>query len=102
MQGIGNQFKQVLRRLARTPMFTAITMLTLAAGIGANTAVFSVLEGALLRPLPYPDAERLVGVWLTAPGIQIKELNLSPSDYFIFPEQRLSRTLLSIQAIPEP
>jgi predicted permease len=68
-------------------MFTAITMLTLAAGIGANTAVFSVLEGALLKPLPYPDAERLVGVWLTAPGIQIKELNLSPSDYFIFREQ---------------
>jgi predicted permease len=87
MRGIGNQFKQVLRRLARTPMFTAITMLTLAAGIGANTAVFSVLEGALLKPLPYPDAERLVGVWLTAPGIQIKELNLSPSDYFIFRDQ---------------
>jgi putative ABC transport system permease protein len=87
MRQIGNQLKQVFRRLGRAPMFTAITVFTLAAGIGANTAVFSVLEGALLKPLPYPQADRLVGVWLTAPGIQIKELNLSPSDYFIFREQ---------------
>ena len=71
-------------------MFTAITVFTLAAGIGANTAVFSVLEGALLKPLPYPRADKLVGVWLTAPGVQIKELDLSPSDYFIFREQNKS------------
>jgi putative ABC transport system permease protein len=90
MERIGNQLRQVFRRLGRTPMFTAITVLTLAAGIGANTAVFSVLEGALLKPLPYPQADKLVGVWLTAPGIQIKQLNLSPSDYFIFREQNRS------------
>jgi predicted permease len=90
MAQIGNQLKQVFRRLRRAPMFTAITVFTLAAGIGANTAVFSVLEGALLKPLPYPQADKLVGVWLTAPGIQIKELNLSPSDYFIFREQNKS------------
>ncbi|HEY1469722.1 MAG TPA: ABC transporter permease [Candidatus Acidoferrum sp.] len=90
MTQIGNQLKQVFRRLGRAPMFTIITVFTLAAGIGANTAVFSVLEGALLKPLPYPQSDRLVGVWLTAPGIQIKELNLSPSDYFIFREQNKS------------
>ena len=90
MTQTGNQLKQVFRRLGRAPMFTAITVFTLAAGIGANTAVFSVLEGALLKPLPYPQSDRLVGVWLTAPGIQIKELNLSPSDYFIFREQNKS------------
>ena len=90
MTQIGNQLKQVFRRLRRAPMFTAITVFTLAAGIGANTAVFSVLEGTLLKPLPYPQAEKLVGVWLTAPGIQIKELNLSPSDYFVFREQNKS------------
>ena len=90
MTQIGNQLKQVFRKLGRAPMFTAITVFTLAAGIGANTAVFSVLQGALLKPLPYPQADRLVGVWLTAPGIQIKELNLSPSDYFIFREQNKS------------
>jgi predicted permease len=87
---IGNQLKQVFRRLRRAPMFTTITVFTLAAGIGANTAVFSVLEGALLKPLPYPQADSLVGVWLTAPGIQIKELDLSPSDYFVFREQNKS------------
>jgi hypothetical protein len=49
--------------------------------------VFSVLEGVLLKPLPYPRAEHLVGVWLTAPGIHLKETDLSPSDYFVFREQ---------------
>ena len=68
-------------------MFTVITLVTLAAGVGANTVVFSVLEGVLLKPLPYPRAEELVGVRLTAPGIHLKEAELSSSDYFIFREQ---------------
>jgi len=84
---IGRQFKQVLRRLGRAPVFTAITLITLAAGIGANTAVFSVLEGVLLRPLPYPHSEQLAAIQLTAPGINIKDFELSPSNYFIFREQ---------------
>ena len=73
--------------MARAPMFTLLTLVTLAAGVGANTVVFSVLEGVLLKPLPYPRAEDLVGVWLTAPGIHLKEVDLSPSDYFVFREQ---------------
>src|SRR5712692_6631221 len=68
-------------------MFTAITLVTLAAGVGANTVVFSVLEGVLLKPLPYAHSENLVGVWHTAPGINIPELNMSPSNYFIYCEQ---------------
>ncbi len=52
MAFFNNRLKQVLRRLGRTPMFTAITLITLAGGVGANTVVFSVLEGALLKPLP--------------------------------------------------
>jgi predicted permease len=71
-------------------MFTAITLITLAAGVGANTVVFSVLEGVLLKPLPYPRAEDLVGVWQTAPGLNIKDLNVAPSTYFIFREQNQS------------
>jgi len=43
-------------------MFTVITLITLTAGVGANTVVFSVLEGVLLKPLPYPRAEELIGV----------------------------------------
>jgi predicted permease len=87
MATIGGQFKQVLRRLRRSPVFTAITLITLAAGMGANTAVFGVLEGVLLKPLPYPLAEQLAAVRLAAPGIHIEDFELSPSDYFIFREQ---------------
>jgi predicted permease len=68
-------------------MFTVITLINLAAGIGANTLVFSVVEGVLLKPLPYHDANRLVGVWHSAPGIQINELNMAPSNYFVYREQ---------------
>ena len=82
-----DQLRQVLRRLGRAPMFTAITLITLAAGIGGNIVIFSVLEGVLLKPLPYPDPDRLIGVWHTAPGINIKDLNMAPSVYFIDREQ---------------
>jgi predicted permease len=87
MQPFLQQLKQVLRRLRLSPLFTTITLITLAAGIGANTLVFSVIEGVLLKPLPYPEANRLVGVWHTAPGIQIKDLNMAPSHYFVYREQ---------------
>ena len=89
-----DQLKQVVRRLRRAPMFTAITLLTLAIGVGANTVIFSVIEGVLLKPLPYPEADRLIGVWHTAPGINIKDLNMAPSIYFIDREQ--STTLQDI------
>ncbi|MEA2257647.1 MAG: putative transport system permease protein [Acidobacteriaceae bacterium] len=87
MASFDDQLKQVLRRLSRAPLFTAITLITLAVGVGANTVIFSVVEGVLLKPLPYPHAEQLIGVWHTAPGIGIKELNMSPSIYFIDREQ---------------
>jgi predicted permease len=89
-----DQFRQVLRRLSRAPMFTAITLLTLAVGVGANTVIFSVIEGVLLKPLPYPNAEQLIGVWHKAPGINIPNLNMAPSIYFIDREQ--STTLQDI------
>ena len=78
------QLRQVLRRLGRAPMFTAIALITLAAAVGANTAVFSVIEGVLLKPLPYPHPDDLVGVWHAAPGLNIGDLNMSPSNYFIY------------------
>ncbi|HEY3988508.1 MAG TPA: ABC transporter permease [Acidobacteriaceae bacterium] len=92
----GDQIKQVFRRLGRAPLFTAITLFTLAIAIGANTVVFSVVDGILLKPLPYPHPEQLIGVWHTAPGVNIKELNMSPSIYFIDREQ--NKTLQDIGA----
>ena len=87
MAKLNNQLGQVARRLGRAPLFTALTLITLAIGVGANTVIFSVVEGVLLKPLPYPHSEQLIGVWHTAPGINIKELNMCPSIYFIDREQ---------------
>ncbi|MFZ1976053.1 MAG: ABC transporter permease [Candidatus Acidiferrales bacterium] len=87
MGTFGDQLRQVLRRLGRAPLFTFITLVTLAFGVGANTVIFGVLEGVLLKPLPYPHPEQLIGVWHTAPGVGIENLNMSPSIYFIDREQ---------------
>ncbi|MGZ4816652.1 MAG: ABC transporter permease [Terriglobales bacterium] len=87
MELLSEQLRQVLRRLSRSPIFTIITIITLAAGVGANIAVFSVVEGVLLKPLPYPHAEKLVGVSHTAPGLNMDEVNMAPSNYFVYREQ---------------
>ncbi len=79
--------RTTLRRLARAPMFTAVAIVTLAVGIGATTAVFSVVHGVLLEPLPFADPERLVGIWHKAPGLGFDQLEQSPALYFTYREE---------------
>ncbi|MFZ0633343.1 MAG: ABC transporter permease [Acidobacteriaceae bacterium] len=91
--------KLVFRRLGKAPGFAVTVLLTLAIGIGANTVVFSVINRVLLRPLPYPDSDQLVALWLNAPGAGglanfSSGLQLSPSMYFTF--LRHNQTLQSI------
>jgi len=92
-------WKLTLRRLAKAPGFTTTVLLTLAIGIGANTAVFSVINRVVLRPLPYPDADQLVALHLEAPGAQglasfKNGLPLSASMHLTFSEH--NRTLSSM------
>jgi len=91
--------KFAFRRLRRSPGFAVTVLLTLAIGIGANTAVFSVVSSVLLKPLPYPDSDQLVSLSLNAPGAEglatfQKGLPLSPSMYFTFSEN--NRTFQSL------
>jgi len=83
-----------LRRLLHAPLFTIVTLVTLAVGIGANTAMFSVVYGVLLKPLPFAEPDRLISLWHTAPGMNIPRLNMSPSTYFTYKDH--SRTFQSV------
>jgi hypothetical protein len=81
------RLKQVLRSLAKMPVFTSVAVLTLAIGIGANTAVFSVIEGVLLKPLPYPRSDELVALDHAAPGVNIPRAGAAPFLYFTYREE---------------
>jgi predicted permease len=73
--------RYALRMLAKRPGFTAVAVVTLALGIGANSAIFSVVNGLLLRPLPYPDSERLAIIWTHSPGANVAQDWPSPGQF---------------------
>lgn len=75
-----NNLKFALRQLRKSPAFAAVAILTLALGIGANAAIFSVIEGTLLRPLPFPEADRLVRVYEAADELGARGSTLALSE----------------------
>ena len=100
-RAIGADLRLVMRRLGKAPGFAVTAILTLAIGIGANTAVFSVLNSVLLKPLPYSHSDQLVALRLTAPGAAgltsfTDGLRLSASMYFTFSEHNQTFQSLGI------
>ena len=94
------QLRLFCRRSVANPGFTLVSLATLAIGVGANVAIFAVVNAVLLRPLPLPDAERLVILRHAAPGLaQLAELPMSDALYFLYAEQ--VRTLESVAVYRE-
>lgn len=87
ISGLLTDVKIAARRLARTPGFTFAAGATLALGIGATAAIFSIVDAVVLRPLPYPVSNRLVALEHSAPGINFATLTMSPSLYFTYKEE---------------
>ncbi len=84
-----NVLKHVFRRFGMAPTFTAMALVTLALGIGANMAIFSVINGVLIKPLPFPHSQDLVSIWHAAPGLTgvVGDLDCSPGMYFTYREE---------------
>lgn len=88
-----------LRMQRKTPLLTIVIVLSLAIGIGANSAVFSVVDALLLRPLPYPQPDRLVAIWLHSPGIGIFRDWPSPGQYIDLQNENHSFEEMSISRL---
>ena len=102
MDSLIKDIRYGIRSLLKRPAFTAIALVALALGIGANTAIFSLVNAVVLRPLPFPDSDRLVWVWgnIRSGG---NTASVSPLDYLDYREQ--NKTLENLAAsfgIPAP
>ncbi len=86
--------RYTVRKLLRAPLFTGVAVVTLAVGIGSNTAIFSVVNAVLLEPLPFHDPDRLIGVWHQAPGLGFDQVNQSPALHFTYADE--NRTFESV------
>ena len=96
MENLITDIRQALRSLLKRKGFTAIALITLALGIGANTAIFSIVNAVLLRPLPFKDPERLVAVWERRENSGRANLPLSAHEFAAFRERAKSFDALTI------
>ena len=96
MSGILQDIRYALRAMRGSPGLTFVIVASLAVGIGANTAIFSVVNALLLKPLPYADPERLAVIWIRNPGINIPQDWPSPGQYFDIQNQQRSFAQMSI------
>ncbi|MDX2181274.1 MAG: ABC transporter permease [Bryobacteraceae bacterium] len=87
VEGWFADLRQAIRGLRRNPAFALTAIATLSLGLGAVSAIFATVDAVLLRPLPYPNSERLVSLVHTAPGINLNELRMSESFYFTYREE---------------
>jgi predicted permease len=90
MQTLKTDVLYALRTLAKSPAYAAVTILTLALGIGANTAIFSVVNGVMLKPLPYPQPERLMFITSTFPALGFDRFWVSLPEWAEFKERNRS------------
>src|SRR5207249_10602565 len=91
-----NDLKFAFRQLLKNPGFTAVAVLTLALGIGANTAIFSVVNAVLLRPLPFKEPERLVTAWERNPKQGYDQNVAAPANYLDWKAQSQSFAQLAM------
>src|SRR5271165_456353 len=87
MTGLLQDFRYALRQLRKSPGFAAVAVVTLALGIGANTAIFSVIQGVLLQPLPFHASDRLFAVWAESPEEKSVKTGASGPDFQDYKEQ---------------
>jgi predicted permease len=85
-----NDFKLALRQLRKSPGFTLVAIVTLALGIGANTAIFSVVQNILFRPLPYANSARLYAIWASSDSTGQRRIAASGPDYLDYRDQNRS------------
>jgi predicted permease len=87
LETFSRDLRLALRGMQRRPGFTLAVVLTLALGIGANTAIFGVVDGVLIKPLSYPNAGELVSIKHVTPGLNVSELRMSATQYFTYRDE---------------
>src|ERR1039458_2147881 len=99
MKSVGRDLRHGARLLWKAPGFSAVALAALTLGMGATSAIFSVVDAVLLKPLPFRDPQRLLVIWESNPVQNLKEMFVSPNDFLEWRSQ--SRALEALAAIQD-